>query len=337
MKNGKPIIVGVSGLGVGERHAKAIKLIEGVSLKKIFDPDIEKSSRISKELRVAYCNNFDELVNDEAIDVVIVASPDNFHCEQIIKAIKKGKHVFAEKPLCNTFLELKKISNVWSKYNDQIKLYSNLILREAPLYKWLKESIKNGTFGEIFSIEGDYLYGRKEKITNGWRGKAQNYTGMNGGGIHLVDLMCWITNQYPVSLYTTGNNIATKDSDIEIFDFMSTTFRFESGMIGRITANLGCIHRHHHILKIFGTKATFIYDDQGPRIHLSNDPKEKAKKIKYSSLPKGKSEILPIFINAIRQNIDSRKVTTEIFNVISILSCCNNSINSKREEKIQYL
>tara|TARA_B100001093_G_scaffold52260_1_gene44331 strand:+ start:18317 stop:19330 length:1014 start_codon:yes stop_codon:yes gene_type:complete len=337
MDSNSQLGVGVSGLGVGERHARTINETEGASLIKIYDPNIEKASALSIELNTKACKSFNDLILDERIDVIVVASPDHFHVKQIVEALKRGKHVFAEKPLCNTFDELKAISNEWFKQSDKLKLYSNLILREAPIYKWLKKSIDEGLFGEIYSVDGDYLYGRKEKILKGWRGTGENYSGMKGGGIHMIDLMCWLTDQRPLSLSTLGNNICTRHSNINISDFMSTTFKFESGMVGRINANLGCVHRHQHVLRIFGTKATFIFDDKGPRIHFSSSPSHEATEVELESLPSGKSDIVPIFLNAVKNNIDLKNKTKETFDIVSIVIGCDEALLSGKEEEIIYL
>ena len=337
MTANKDIGIGISGIGVGERHARKISNLKGFSILKIYDPLLEKAKNLSSELNSTACKSYHEIISDKDIDIIIIASPDHFHAEQIVKAFKAGKHVFVEKPLCNTFEELTTISDEWQRNDKNLKLYSNLILREAPLYNWLKKSIEDGDFGEIYSVDGDYLYGRKEKIIHGWRGTAKNYSGMKGGGIHMLDLMCWLTDQKPISVTTLGNNISTRNSGINITDFMSTSLKFESGMVGRITSNLGCIHRHHHVLRIFGTKATFIYDDEGPRIHFSSDTSQKASSISLESLPKVKSDLIPIFLNAVKNNVDLKRITKDTFDLISILIASDRALNSGKEEIINYL
>ena len=52
-----------------------------------------------------------------------------------------------------------------------------------------------GVFGRIYAFEGDYLYGRMFKITNGWRRNIPDYSVMTGGGIHLIDLFLWLTGE----------------------------------------------------------------------------------------------------------------------------------------------
>ena len=50
------------------------------------------------------------------------------------------------------------------KKNNNIKIKTNLLLRTADLYIWLKKKIQTGYFGKIYSIDAEYLYGRKEKL-----------------------------------------------------------------------------------------------------------------------------------------------------------------------------
>jgi len=337
MRNNQQLGVAVSGLGVGERHARMISTMSEVKLLKLYDPDQEKADLLSAELLVEKAESFNDFLQDERIDIVIIASPDHFHAEQVIAAINSNKHVFAEKPLCNTIDELRNIIDVWRSHSGKLQLHSNLILRAAPLYQWLKKQIEEGLLGDIYAFDGDYLYGRLEKILNGWRGTGENYSGMKGGGVHLIDLMCWLTGQRPISVLTMGNAICTSNSSITIDDQMSAMFRFDSGLIGRITANLGCVHRHQHVLRIFGTKATFIYDDSGARIHLSRDPALRATPVELNPLPVDKSDLLPAFFNALRGNLDTLKQTEESFAIVSACFASDKSLSSGKEEPIKYI
>ena len=62
-------------------------------------------------------------------------------------------------------------------------------MRSSKVFKYVLNQIRAGKFGKIYYFEGDYLYGRLKKLTNGWRGADVNYSVILGGGIHLIDLM----------------------------------------------------------------------------------------------------------------------------------------------------
>ena len=72
---------------------------------------------------------------------------------------------------------------------------SNLILRYTPRFANLKQKLEASELGKIYLMEASYDYGRIHKIISGWRGEIPFYSVMHGGGIHLIDLLLWLTNQ----------------------------------------------------------------------------------------------------------------------------------------------
>ena len=114
-----------------------------------------------------------------------------------------------------------------------------------------------------------------------------------------------------------GNRICTEGTAFRYNDYVSATFMFASGLVGRITANFGCVHRHQHVLRVFGTKGTFIYDDMGPRLHTSRDPSVPSTKLDLAAVPASKGELIPSFIDAILKGTDTRDQTQHEFDVIS--------------------
>jgi predicted dehydrogenase len=213
-----------------------------------------------------------------------------------VAALRAGKHVFVEKPLCRSRRELSEIRSA----ADGRHLGCNLVLRAAPLYRWLREAIAAGELGTIYAFDGDYLYGRLEKITHGWRKNVEAYSVLQGGGVHLIDLMLWLTGQRPVRVSAAGSRIATAGSAFRYHDFVAATFVFSSGMVGRITANFASVHRHQHVLRVFGTKATFLFDDQGARLHTSRDPSASPRRIEAAPEPPEKGALVPEFMARIQ-------------------------------------
>ncbi len=333
-----PLRVGIIGLGVGEQHIAGFNRSPGCVVRSVCDVSDEKIAMArAKYPTIKVTNNPDDILGDTEIDIVSVASFDEAHFVQIKKAFAHNKHVFVEKPVCRTLEEIAAVKEMWEKNRGRLKISSNLILRAAPLYKWLRREIELGTFGKIYSFDADYLYGRIEKITNGWRKNTPFYSVMLGGGIHMIDLMLWLTNERPVKIYGLGNKFCTKGTAFKPNDFSSATMRFRSSMVGRITANFGCVHRHHHAMRIFGTKRTFIYDDAGPRWHVTRDPSRVAEPISENPLPGAKGDLIPDFVASIVESRNTNKETQMMFDGLSIAGACDRSIKSKKEELIRYL
>jgi predicted dehydrogenase len=329
--------VAVVGLGVGEQHARAYLATGCCELRWLYDLDANKAESLAKTLgagRVASC--YADLLKDPGVKLVSIASFDEAHFGQVLEALQAGKHVFVEKPLCRSLAELREIKRIWS-FQPRLKLISNLVLRMAPVYRFLGREIDAGAFGKIYAFDGEYLYGRLEKITQGWRKDEQDYSVMLGGGVHLVDLMLGLTGERPVSVWARGNNICTAGSSFRYHDFVTATMQFPSGLIGRITANFGCVHRHQHVVRIFGTKATFVYDDLGPRIHRSRAPEVPAESLELATLPTSKGDLIPDFVQAILNDTDTQTQLQREFDLIAVCAATDRALASGVQTEVEYV
>jgi predicted dehydrogenase len=326
----------VVGLGIGAQHALGILENPQCYLSKIVDFDEEKiNSFISTHnLSDVQKSSFDDAIDDKRIDFLSIASFDDCHYKQVISSLNANKHVFVEKPLCQTREQLTNIHKIFLM--KECAISSNLLLRTAPLYQYIKEIISDNKLGEIYAFDGDYLYGRVHKITDGWRKDVQNYSVMEGGGIHIIDLMLWLTSQKPLTVTAQTNKIATKNSTFRYHDFHSATFSFESGLIGRITANFGCMHRHQHVVRIFGTKGTFIHDDMGARVHWSNAEDGQPEFIKKASKPNKKSELINEFVDLILKK-NFKCLAQREFDLMSVVLAADEAIDKDKPLTIEYL
>lgn len=335
MSSSRIFNVGVVGLGVGEQHARAFHAHPACRLKSLYDLDVERAMQLAAKLGCAIAPDFQSMLDQ--IDIVVIASFDDAHYDQVMAALSAEKHVFVEKPVCRTTDELRAIKRVWKSAAGRLKLRSNLILRAAPLYLWLKDQIAANELGQLYAFDGDYLYGRLHKITEGWRGTVSDYSVMEGGGIHLADLMLWLTGERPATVTATGNRVCTQNTAFIYNDFSAATFEFPSGMIGRVTANYGCVHRHHHVMRIFGTAATFICDDQGPRWHKSRDPAVAEDRIQQAPLPANKGDLIPDFVAAILGNTNDEAETQSYFDGISVCIAADRAVATGNKERIEYV
>jgi predicted dehydrogenase len=312
----KRLGVAVVGLGVGEAHAKAFAALPACEVRWLFDLDSARAHRVADAIgQGAPAQAFDDLLHDAGVDIISIASYDDAHGGQVVAALDAGKHVFVEKPLGRTIGELRAVKDACAR--SRRRLASNLVLRAAPAYRWLKDSIAHGALGDVYAFDGDYLYGRIEKITQGWRGSVDQYSVMTGGGIHLVDLMLWAVGQRPDHVAVAGNRIATSGTAFRYDDFQAATFRFASTLVGRVTANFGCVHRHQHVVRVFGTKATFICDDQGPRIFTSRD--QPPARLDLPALPATKGDLIPAFVEAV---IAGGAASGDIQHECDVISAC---------------
>ena len=326
--------VGVIGLGVGERHIESY-LKFGCKIKKIFDFKKKKMKLIKKKFpSVEICNSENEIFKDPEINIVSIASYDNYHYNQILKCIKYKKNIFVEKPIVLKETQLLKVQNLLKK-NKDIYLYSNFILSESPVFKNLKKLIKNKSFGKIYSIDADYNYGRLKKITHGWRGKIPYYSVTLGGGIHLVDLISWMLNSKVLEVKSYGNKLCTNKSLFKYNDFTVSLLKFANGMVAKISSNFGCVYPHFHKLTIHGTKKTFENDVENIRVFKSRD-KKNIKKTKNNYKDYYKGNAIKYFLNALGKKPLRKKLIERVMNSIKVCFAIERSIKMNTTVKINY-
>ena len=240
--------LGIVGLGsTGKEHLKYYK---NKNIKNIYISEIKSIKQIKKLYELD--NNLEKFKKSYNEKILSISNFDKDHAKLILKHYKNS-NIFVEKPMCQNLNELNLIKKLIKKENYKNLLFSNLVLRSSQLLRNIIKDIRAGKFGEIYYFEGDYLYGRVNKLNYGWRGKDPNYSVTLGGGIHLIDLMINFFNDLPTSVTSYSNKIVTRKSKFKYPDFVQSNF-FKNGSIGKITSNFGCVYKHQHVLKIFGTK-----------------------------------------------------------------------------------
>ena len=125
---------GVIGLGIGEKHAFAYQRHSGSRLKSLCDFDRKKIKEMKTKFPEANIfHNNQSILKDDEIDIVSIASYDNYHSKQIVQAFENGKHVMAEKPLCMNREEMDRIHTA-QKQNSLVKLSANHVLRSNKIF-----------------------------------------------------------------------------------------------------------------------------------------------------------------------------------------------------------
>lgn len=145
--------------------------------------------------------------------------------------------------------------------HPEVQLSSNLVLRSFPQFQQ-RQRIQSGALGRLFHLEGDYNYGRVEKLTAGWRGQIPFYSVSHGGAIHLIDLIMWLSGGRISAVVAVGNQITTHGTQFKYPDIVTALLKFTDGKTAKVTANFGCATPHHHCLAVHGV-ASFKHDFLG--------------------------------------------------------------------------
>lgn len=141
--------VGIFGVGhLGKFHLNNWKEIEGVKIVGFFDPNNEAAKEVSATYGIKRYLDEDKLI--DACDVIDVVVPTDWHYEICMKVVRKGKHIFVEKPLCNTITEAKTLMNMVREAN--IKMQVGHVERFNPAYLALKDLKLNPMFIEVHRL-----------------------------------------------------------------------------------------------------------------------------------------------------------------------------------------
>ena len=330
--------VGVIGMGIGEQHAKAYQSHPKCRLVSLCDFEANRNKQlVSNYPNQNIYDDANDLIDDANIDILSVASYDNFHAKQIIGAIKSKKHVMAEKPLCLSRLEMEKIKYTLDQ-NPGVFLSSNLVLRTYLRFIRIKKDLSSNVLGDVYYIEADYYWGRKHKLFE-WRSDMEFYSIILGAAIHMIDLVMWMVEARPVSVIAVGNDIATKGSKLKFNSFAALFLKFENGLIAKITGNGGCVHPHFHRLNIFGTNKTMIHNlENAYYINSSSNVIELDQIIEPYPEKESRNKIIHSFVNYIDDTNRSPLVTQkDVFDVLSVCFAAEDSMSTGEVINIQYL
>ena len=325
-------------MGVGEKHALAYENHNQVVLKSVCDFDQMKLKKYSDIFTHSILVETDQqILEDKDINIVSIASYDNYHCDQIIQALNNGKHIMAEKPLCMNREEMDKIHTA-QKQNSLVKLSANHVLRSNSRFRRFKNDIINGDLGDIYYLEGDYYWGRKQKLF-GWRAEMDFYSIILGAAIHMIDLVMWLMDSKPISVQAMGNDISTRETNLQFNSFSVLLLKFENGVIAKLTGNGGCVHPHFHGLKIFGTDQTVIQNRDGAFYLNSSEPgSESIPIVEPYPEKETRQNIIHSFVDYILDPSRTPIVPQQdVYDVMSVCFAAEEAIKTGKAINIEYL
>ena len=153
MEKVKIAVVGVGALG--EMHATNIQYrIANAEVIAVCDSIQERVSEVQKKLEVKYgYTSYDEMLENDEIDAVLLATSVAAHKDQCIKACQKNLHIFCEKPLGKTVEECLEIEK--AVQNNGGKIFTvGFMRRFDPSYALAMEKVRQGIIGEPIFFRG---------------------------------------------------------------------------------------------------------------------------------------------------------------------------------------
>ena len=170
-------------------------------------------------------NNYQELLSDPEIDLIAVSTQHNSHAKFVIEALKAGKNVYCEKPLCLTLDELTAIKEAYEQSEGE--LFVGLNRRHAPLIQQIKREMKTDQIPAVYDFIGNAGFIPKDHWVHD---EAAGGGRILGEACHFVDLLQYLDGSHLEDLTVT----AASNNAYPMNDNVLITLRFASGAIGNI-------------------------------------------------------------------------------------------------------
>lgn len=205
MKNGKlqVAVIGCGGIA-NQKHLPSLKSqadkCEMVAFCDLVLERAEKAAREYGTVDAKVYTRYQDLLQDESIDVVHVCTPNVSHCPITCAAFAAGKHVMCEKPMAATTADAEKMMAAWRASGKKFTIgYQNRFRTDAQM---LKRACEEGKLGEIYFAKAHAVRRRAVPTWGVFPDKAQQGGGpLIDIGTHALDLTLWCMDNYkPVSV-----------------------------------------------------------------------------------------------------------------------------------------
>ena len=208
--------IGVFGVGhLGKFHLNNWKEIAGAELVGFYDPHDETAKEVSEKYQLPRFLDADALI--DACNAIDVVAPTNYHFEWCEKAIKKGKHVFVEKPLANTMEEARQLVKLAAE--SGIKFQVGHVERFNPAFLAIKDMELNPMFIEVHRLAQFNPRGTEVSVILDLM-------------IHDIDIILSIVKSDVKSISASGVGVMTETPDIA-----NVRIEFHNGCVANLTSS----------------------------------------------------------------------------------------------------
>ncbi|GAB2608570.1 Gfo/Idh/MocA family protein [Pseudactinotalea suaedae] len=266
---GRPIGVGVIGLGNSGWYYHA----EG-TLERSSDYDIVAVSARRRERTAAGAQRFAarghddwrDLVKDESVDVVVVATPHDQHAPMTLAALAAGKHVVVEKPMASTPAETEAMLAAADEHQRILTVFQNR--RWEPSFQIIRTLLADGAIGDVWRSEerrmhrGKYTVAGVDRAHAGTEPAAWAHSMEGGGGVvnliapHLVDHQLLLHGGLPRAVTATMHRYPQDDVE----HHGDLRLDYGDGVAARIEVFREC-DVNLPKWSVFGSSGTIVADD----------------------------------------------------------------------------
>jgi predicted dehydrogenase len=239
--------VGVVGLGYwGPNLARNFDDLPGVRLAWLCERDEERRARYATRFPDARTTGrFEDLLEDEELTAVVIATPVVTHFELARQALLAGKHVFVEKPLALSSTFAAQLVAL-AEERGLVLMPGHLLLYHPGVSK-LKEIVVSGELGHLL-----YVYGNRQNL-----GKfRRDENALWSLGAHDVSVILHLVDEEPVEGWARGESFLTPGVEDVVFCYL----RFPSGVVAHMHLSWLDPHKMRR-MTVVGDRKMAVFDD----------------------------------------------------------------------------
>lgn len=259
---------GILGTGwIATEMGDALNRVNG-EIYAVCDVTLEAAQKYADKYGVkkAY-GSADEMIADENVDIVYIATPHNLHYRFLIQALKANKHVFCEKAITVNDAQLEEAVAIAKEKN--LVICDGVTLFHMPLFKKLKEIVDSGVIGPVKMVQVNFGSCKEYDVTNRFFSKELAGGALLDIGVYATSFARYFMSSKPNTVLTTANYFETgvdETSGIILRNpegqmaVMALTMRAKQPKRGVVAGELGYIEVNNYPR---GDQATITYTSDG--------------------------------------------------------------------------
>lgn len=213
--------LGVIGCGHwGPNHVRVFNELDRSVVVACADVSAPRLDRVKQRYpHVRLATNHRDLLEDECVDAVVIATPTASHAALIDEALRHGKHVLVEKPMCMTAVEAARLDAA-SREARRVLMVGHVFLFNPGVLR-LREAVASGQLGRVHYLDA---------VRTNLGPVRGDVNALYDLGAHDISVFNFLLDESPVAVSATGSRISQDRHE----DVCFATLRYPSGALGHL-------------------------------------------------------------------------------------------------------
>jgi len=231
---------------IAENFAQALTVIHDAELYGVASRNQQRAIDFSEKYnaKTTY-QQYEDLVVDEQIDAVYIATPHRFHYEQIKLCLMAGKAVLCEKPLTVNAAQAAELIQLAN--SQGVFLMEAVWTRCLPIYQHIKDWLDEGVIGEVKSLDSNFGFSMPRNLDD----RLYNHE-LAGGtlldmGVYNITVSQWVYGESPLSISASSLFTPT-----DVDEHTAVNMSYSNGRHSQFTCSFLAQHRNDFC--IYGTQ-----------------------------------------------------------------------------------